>query len=138
MATKIMLEAFFSTTRFHPGGSGMRIVYCTKGAQGPFCLRTVSPVSNGLFCPCSQEPDFLSKELFINSLAQWPLPKVPLDGSFDWEKGGRGQARHSLVDGGWDCTSFPDAGRQVCPDRGHTHNRALAGLSGPVMPPLVP
>ena len=88
MATKIMLEAFFSTTRFHPGGSGMRIVYCTKGAQGPFCLRTVSPVSNGLFCPCSQEPDFLSKELFINSMAQWPLPKVPLDGSFDWEKGG--------------------------------------------------
>ena len=73
MATKIMLEAFFST-RFHPG---MRIVYCTKGAQGPFCLRTVSPVSNGLFCPCSQEPHFLSKELFIKSMAQRPLPKVP-------------------------------------------------------------
>ena len=30
MATKIMLEAF-SWTRFHPGCSGVEIVYCTKG-----------------------------------------------------------------------------------------------------------
>ena len=105
MATKIMLEAFFPT-RFHPG---MRIVYCTKGAQGPFCLRTVSPVSNGLFCPCSQEADFLSKELFIKSRGKWPLPKVLWDRSFDSVEA---QARHQiLVDGGrgrrQDCTSFP-------------------------------
>ena len=66
MATKIMLEAFFPT-RFHPG---MRIVYCTKGAQGPFCLGTVSPVSNGTFCPSSQGPDSLSKELFIKTVSQ--------------------------------------------------------------------
>ena len=57
-----------------------------KGAQGPFCLRTVSPVSNGLFCPCSPEPDFLSKELFIKPTAQWPSPKSP--GDRNYEKGG--------------------------------------------------